>query len=69
MINYNSEPVLFCKNCLSLKIRSIPKFEDSDFCDECDSTNIGTIDIFEWEKLFENKYGYNYLEGKKEQFY
>lgn len=60
---YNSEPVLYCKHCLSLKIRNIPKMEDSDYCDECGSTNIGECSIEEWETLYENKYGYNFLEG------
>ena len=60
---YNKVPVLYCKHCLSLNIRNIPKIEDSDYCDECGSTDIGECLIEEWETLYKNKYGYNYLEG------
>ena len=38
---YNLEPVLYCKHCLSLKVLSVPKMEDSDYCDDCGSTDIG----------------------------
>lgn len=60
--DYNSEPVFYCKNCLSLKVRDITNVEDSDYCDECGSTDIGKSSIEEWEKLYENKYGHKYLE-------
>lgn len=60
---YNAEPVLYCKHCLSLKIMNIPKMEDSDYCDECGSTDIGECSIEEWKTLYKNKYGYNFLEG------
>ena len=46
--DYNEVPVLYCKHCLSLKIRDIPRMEDSDYCDECGSTNIGECSIEEW---------------------
>lgn len=59
---YNSEPVFYCKNCLSLKVRDIPNVEDSDYCDECGSTDIEKNSIEEWEKLYENRYGHKYLE-------
>ena len=38
---YNEEPVLYCKHCLSLKVRFVPRMKDSDYCDECGSTDIG----------------------------
>lgn len=60
--DYNSEPVFYCKNCLSLKVRDIPNVEDSDYCDECGSTDIEKSSIEEWEKLYENRYGHKYLE-------
>lgn len=59
---YNAEPVLYCKNCLSLKVRNIPVMEDSDYCDECGSTDIGECSIEEWENLYTKKYGHRYLE-------
>lgn len=60
--DYNTEPVLYCKHCLSLKIRNIPIIEDSDYCDECGSTDIGECLIDEWENLYKNRYGHSYLE-------
>ena len=38
---YNDEPIFYCKSCLSLKIRSIPSMDDSEYCDECSSTDVG----------------------------
>lgn len=61
---YNSIPVFYCKNCLSLRIRGIED-EDSDYCDECGSTDIGTMLIEDWEKLYEEKYGYKFSEKDK----
>lgn len=60
--DYNKQPVLYCKHCLSLKIRNIPSIDDSDYCDECGSTNIQECSIEEWENLYKNRYGHKYLE-------
>lgn len=59
---YNAEPVFYCKHCLNLKIRGIPFMEDSEYCDECGSTDIVQCDIHEWQELYKNKYGHYYLE-------
>jgi len=45
-----------------LNIRNIPGMEDSDYCDECGSTDIGECSIEEWETLYKNRYGHRYLE-------
>lgn len=58
---YNAVPVLYCKNCLSLRIRSVP-MEISDFCDDCGSTNIVETSIEEWEELYKKRFGHRYLE-------
>lgn len=63
---YNAEPVFFCINCLSLRIKTIEGMLD--YCDECGQTNIKTTNIEHWEDLFEQKYGYNYLEGNKNKY-
>ena len=60
---YDEEPVFYCKNCLSLKIRSVPNMEDSEFCDECSSTDIGQCSIEEWEQMYKQRYGHSYLEN------
>ena len=59
---YNDEPVFYCKQCLSLKIRNVPNMEDSDYCDDCGSTDIASMHVSEWEKLYKNKYGHSFLE-------
>lgn len=59
---YNEEPVFYCKHCLSLKVRHIPRVEDSEYCDGCGSTDVGKTSIEEWEKLYESKYGHKLLD-------
>lgn len=55
---YNNEPVYYCKDCMSLRIRTI---EGTDYCDKCGSTNIEQTHISEWENLYARKYSDNYL--------
>lgn len=46
---YNNEPVIYCKQCLSLNIKSI---DDSiDYCDDCCCTDTASTNIFEWKLL------------------
>lgn len=61
---YNKEPVFYCKHCLSLKVLSVYNMEDLDYCDECGATDIGKTTIEEWQKLYKNKYGVDYLTNK-----
>lgn len=58
---YNSIPVYYCKQCLSLRIKDVPGIKDTEFCDSCNSTNVETTDIETWEKLYEARYGHRYL--------
>ena len=56
--DFNDEPVLYCKRCLSLLI-----MEDEcvgDYCPECGSTDVGETQIEEWEKLYKKKYNKNF---------
>ena len=53
--DYNSIPVYFCKNCLSLKIRVMGEY--SEYCDDCGSTDIETANIESWREMYKNKYG------------
>lgn len=57
---YNAIPVYYCKQCLSLKIKGLPGNDDISFCDDCNSTDIATADIFTWQEMFKQRYG-NYL--------
>ena len=59
---YNSEPVFYCKNCLSLKIRAVPGLEDGEFCDECNSTNIGQCSIDGWRAMYKARHGFDFLD-------
>lgn len=52
--DYNEEPVFYCKECLSLRVRGV---EDQDYCDECGSTDIGITDINTWIKMYSERYG------------
>lgn len=61
---YNSIPVFYCKHCLSLNIRTLNDDEDLDYCDNCGSTEIASCQIEEWENVYENKYGYKYINKK-----
>lgn len=56
--DYNNEPVYYCSECLSLKIRDI---DGTDYCDKCGSTNINQTHIYEWEQMYNKKYNGNYL--------
>lgn len=59
---YNDIPVLYCKRCLSLKIKAVASMKDSDYCDECGSTDIDSCHIEEWESIYKNKHGHTFLE-------
>lgn len=43
-----NDNVLYCRNCLSLRIM---QFQSQDFCDKCGSTDIGEVSIDEWQEL------------------
>lgn len=67
-IDYDAIPVSYCKTCLSLKIKAMDEDIDMgilDFCDDCGSTDIGETDIHTWEKMYEQKYGKNFLTGEE----
>lgn len=53
--DFNSVPVYFCKNCLSLKIMALGEY--SEYCDDCGSTDIETTHIETWRKMYKEKYG------------
>lgn len=59
--SYNDDPVYYCKRCLSLKIRQNPFLKDTDYCEDCGTTDIGTTSIEEWNRMYEEKYGHPYI--------
>lgn len=58
---YNEEPVFYCKNCLSLKIKTVQVDSNLDYCDECGSTDIAQTSIEEWRGIYKNRYGTDFL--------
>lgn len=55
---YNSVPVHYCSECMSLKILSV---DGIDYCEKCGNTDIREANIFDWEKMYAAKYAGNYL--------
>jgi len=45
-----------------LRIRTVPGLENGEFCDECNSTNVGQCSIEEWRAMYKAKYGFDFLE-------
>lgn len=58
--DYNEEPVFYCKHCLSLKIRDAG-LPDLLYCDDCGSSDVLSTSIEEWEKLYEEKHGFKFI--------
>lgn len=62
-IDYNAEPVYYCKHCLSLNIKNVLYMEDLDYCDKCGSTDIEKTDIDTWRELYKDRYGFEFLDN------
>lgn len=59
-VEYDSEPVLYCANCYSLRIQHEDAV-DSDFCRDCGCSEIKETSIENWERLYEIRYGHSYI--------
>ena len=66
---YNSIPVYYCQHCLSLKIKSVEGIAHSEYCCDCGSTTINSAKIWDWEQMFQNRYGYKYLDKNERKHY
>lgn len=53
-INYNDEPIYYCKNCLSICIIN-GKFMD--YCADCGSTNISQTSMEEYDEIRYKRFG------------
>ena len=53
--DYNAIPVVYCKNCLSLKIMVLN--DNVDYCDECGCTDTDSTAIESGREKYETKYG------------
>lgn len=60
---YNSEPVYYCKRCLSLKVLVLEGLGDPNacYCDDCGGTDIGQTTIESWEEMRNAKYGKSFV--------
>lgn len=58
---YNDEPVFYCKNCLSLGIKTVASGLDLDYCKDCGSTDIEQTHIEDWRKSYRDRYGFDFL--------
>lgn len=58
---YNEEPVFYCKNCLSLRIKTVQVGSNLEYCDECGSTDIEQTNIEEWRAIYKDRYGIDFL--------
>ena len=62
----NEDKVVYCPHCMSLAIRVLYREDPSlDYCGECGNTNLETTDIDTWEKMYQEKYGTNFLTTNK----
>lgn len=52
---YGAIPVVYCKNCLSLKVMVLN--DKVDYCDECGCTDTDSTDIESWREMYKKKYG------------
>lgn len=64
---YNSEPVYYCKECLSLKIMNLS--DEQCFCDACGGMDIDSCGIDEWKQMFEQKYHHKFIENGRKSTY
>lgn len=58
--DYNSDPIFYCADCLSLRIRG--EIEGFEYCDHCGSTNIESCPIEDWENKYKEKTGHRFLD-------
>ena len=59
---FNEIPVYYCRKCLSLKIRDVEHIEDSEYCDECGSTDIEQANIEDWDAMYVARYGHRFMD-------
>lgn len=53
-VDYNSEPVYYCENCMSLNIKDMGFM---DCCADCGETSIGTASLEEYDKIYYKRFG------------
>lgn len=61
---YNSIPVHYCAHCLSLSIRRVAGLDAVVYCDKCGNAVTKKASIEEWQKLYKDYYGHDFLTEK-----
>ncbi len=62
---YDSEPVYFCKRCLSLNIQKLPAMPKQYYCAECGNVELESADIETWKNLYKARYGKDYVKKRE----
>ena len=70
--NYNNVPVISCKTCGSLHIKTV-RFNNgtqdgvtTDYCVVCSNTEMEKLHIEEWEEKYEELHGESHLDSKED---
>ena len=77
--NYNNVPVTYCKTCLSIAVKDVtfPRSDSSEseseqkpdalvgYCVPCGNTDLGEVHITEWQEMYKERYGKDYLSDGK----
>lgn len=63
---YDNEPIHYCENCLSIKIKEIGNNTNYYACLDCGCTDLEEDDMDEWVKLYTERYGKAFLDLNKE---
>lgn len=58
--DYDLEPVAFCAKCFSPKIKHESSL-DIDYCADCGCSEINEASVYEWESMYERRYGHKYV--------
>lgn len=73
--NYDSEKIHYCKTCLSIALKTVTipspgNKEDAEitYCLHCGNTETEVAqDIYEWQDIYEEKYGEKFLTEKRKK--
>lgn len=63
--DYDEEPIKYCTRCYSLKI-GYEDMTDTEYCMECGCSDISESSIYDWEMLYENRYGHKFVNRSKD---
>lgn len=62
---YDEEPIKYCTRCYSLKI-GYEDAIDTEYCMECGCSDIAETSIYNWENMYENRYGHKFIKRDRD---